>query len=50
MDEFLCAIEQHPKACTFLVLLAILTCTFRIQWYIGKDNSEVVDNQKDNEG
>lgn len=47
MNEFLSAIEEHPKACAFLVLIAILTCTFKIHWFIGKTGTEVIDNQQD---
>lgn len=47
MNEFLCAIEEHPKACAFLVLLAILTCTFRLHWFIGKNSPDNADNQQD---
>jgi len=36
MEEVLAAIENHPKACAFLILLAILTCTFRFHWVVGK--------------
>lgn len=36
METFLAAIESHPKACAFLILMAILTCTFRFKWSVGK--------------
>jgi len=38
METFLAAIESHPKACAFLILMAILTCTFRFRWIVGKED------------
>lgn len=49
MEEFLSAIENHPKACAFLVLLAILTCTFRFHWIRGKDPQEYYEQNKPKE-
>lgn len=46
MEEFLLAIENHPKACAFLVLLAVLTCTFRFHWIVGKDVEEYAQENK----
>lgn len=46
MEEFMSAIENHPKACAFLILLAILTCTFRFHWVVG-ESVEDFNNKKD---
>lgn len=50
MENFLVAIEAHPRACAFLILLAILTCTFRFKWTVGKEgdvNYYYSDNETD---
>jgi hypothetical protein len=45
METFLAAIESHPKACAFLILIAILTCTFRFKLVVGKEaDTYFVDN------
>ena len=46
MESFLAAIETHPKACAFLILMAILTCSFRFKLIVGKEgDTYYVDNK-----
>lgn len=46
METFLAAIESHPKACAFLILITILAFTFRFKWIVGKEgDTYYVDNK-----
>jgi hypothetical protein len=49
MEEFMSAIENHPRACAFIILLAILTCTFRFHWVVGESIEDYTKINKDKE-
>jgi hypothetical protein len=49
MEEFMSAIENHPRACAFIILLTILTFTFRFHWVVGESIEDYTKINKDKE-